>query len=88
MRCPNSENLKIWENFLTNNRIKAIQTGNPDYLETYAVFVVTNPKIENICHKELRKNKIIKRKGEWFQGDFSTIRSIIFQTVINYDQSI
>ena len=69
------------------NRIKSLQTGNPNDLTVYLVATVNNPRMENICHKELSKigNEIEKQKGEWFYGSLMTIRSILFRTIEMYD---
>lgn len=69
------------------NRIKSLQTGNPNDLTVYLVATVNNPKMESICHKELSKKGtgIKKQKGEWFCGSLLTIRSILFKAIETYD---
>jgi hypothetical protein len=69
------------------NRIKSLQTGNPNDLTVYLVATVNNPKMESICHKELSKigTGIKKQKGEWFYGSLTTIRSILFRAIETYD---
>jgi len=70
-----------------DNRIKSLQTGNPNDLKVYLVVTVSNPKMESICHKELSKRGtgIKKRKGEWFYGSLFDIRSILFRAIEMYD---
>lgn len=68
-----------------DNRLQTIQVGNPFKLNTYLIVAVNSPKMEIICHKALKKTDVIKRKGEWFSGSLSVIRSIIFEMVNKYD---
>ena len=68
-----------------DNRLQTIQVGNPFKLNTYLIVAVNSPKIERICHKALKQSNVIKRKGEWFSGNLSVIRSVIFEMVNKYD---
>jgi len=68
-----------------DNRLQTIQVGNPFKLNTYLIVAVNSPKIERICHKALKQTDVIKRKGEWFSGSLSVIRSVIFEMVNKYD---
>ena len=68
-----------------DNRLQTIQVGNPFKLNTYLIIVVNSPKMERICHKALEQSDVVKRKGEWFNGNLSVIRSVIFETVNKYD---
>jgi hypothetical protein len=68
-----------------DNRLQTIQVGNPFNLNTYLVVAVNSPKMERICHKALKQTDVIKRKGEWFSGSLSVIRSVIFEMVNKYD---
>ena len=68
-----------------DNRLQTIQVGNPFKLNTYLIVVVNSPKMERTCHKALEQSGVVKRKGEWFNGNLSVIRSVIFETVNKYD---
>jgi len=68
-----------------DNRLQTIQVGNPFNLNTYLIVAVNSPKMERICHKALKQTDVIKRKGEWFSGSLSVIRSVIFEMVNKYD---
>lgn len=68
-----------------DNRLQTIQVGNPFKLNTYLIVAVNSPKMERICHKALKQSNVIKRKGEWFSGNLSVIRSVIFKVVNKYD---
>jgi len=68
-----------------DNRLQTIQVGNPFNLNTYLIVAVNSPKMERICHKALNQTDVIKRKGEWFSGSLSIIRSVIFEMVNKYD---
>jgi hypothetical protein len=68
-----------------DNRLQTIQVGNPFNLNTYLIVAVNSPKMERICHKALKQTDVIKRKGEWFSGSLSIIRSVIFEMVNKYD---
>jgi len=69
-------------------RFRSIQTGNPNPLTIYVKIPFNNKRMENICHKELKKNKhrgIVKKRGEWFHGDLKVILDIIHRAVSMYD---
>lgn len=71
-----------------DERLRSIQTGNPNTLTVYMKVPYFNRRMEIICHRELEKNKhrgIVKRKGEWFRGELDTIIQIIMRSVMMYD---
>ena len=71
-----------------DERLRSIQTGNPNTLTVYMKVPYFNRRMESICHRELEKNKhrgIVKRKGEWFRGELDMIIQIIMRAVMMYD---
>ena len=71
-----------------DERLRSIQTGNPNTLTVYMKVPYFNRRMEIICHRELEKNKhrgIVKRKGEWFRGEIDLIIQIIMRSIMMYD---
>lgn len=80
LRC--GERLKIGVTHDINQRIKSLQTGNPDEIILEYIEERTNPhKAERFLHRYFQKQKV---KGEWFEG--ITLQDIRVRLMLFFDQ--
>ena len=80
LRC--GERLKIGVTNNIDQRIKSLQTGNPDQIILEYIEERLNPhKAEKFLHRFFQKQKV---KGEWFEG--ITLNDIRVRLMLFHDQ--